>query len=75
MSFTRSRTKFKEEHVELMKRHCRPLIEGVSHLSAAEVKRTFKENILLAPLLEVYGFKSIRIKIRTERNKYHDENF
>ena len=75
MSFTRTRTKFKEEHVELIKRHCRPLIEGLGQLSAAEVKRTFKENILLAPLLKLYGFKSIRIKIRTERNKYHDENF
>ena len=75
MPFTRTRTKFKEEHVELINRHCRPLIEGLGQLSAAEVKRTFKENILLAPLLEVYGFKSIRNKIRTERNKYHDENF
>ena len=56
MSFTRSRTKFKEEHVELMKRHCRPLIEGLGQLSVAEMKRTFKENILLAPLLEVHGF-------------------
>ena len=75
MSFTRTRTKFKEEHVELMKRYCRPLIEGLGQLSAAEVKRTFKENIQLAPLLEAYGFKSMRIKIRTERKKYHDENF
>ena len=57
-----------------MKRHCRPLIEGLGQLSAAEVKRTFKENIQVAPLLEVYGFKSMRIKIRTERKKYHDGN-
>ena len=62
-------------HFDLIKRHCKAVIEGVDQLLAAEAKRTFHGNSLLSPLLKVDGFNSIRIKLRTERNKYSEENF
>ena len=73
--FSRTRTKFLPTHVDLIKRHCKALIEGMDQLSAAEIKRTFQRNSLLSPLLKCYGFNSIRIKLLTEINKYNDENF
>ena len=74
-SVSRTRTKFLSAHVDLIKHHCKALTKGVDQLSATEVKRTFRGNSLLSPLLKVYGFNSIRIQLRTEINKYKDENF
>ena len=74
-SVSRTRTRFLLTRVDLIKRHSKTLIKGVDQLSATEIKRTFPGNSLLSPLLKVYGFKSIRIKFRTEINKYKDENF
>ena len=63
------RATYSENEIKILREECHDIIYSQEAINAAELKRRFSENKRLLPLLKEYGFNSLKIKMRTERNK------
>ena len=68
-SAVQRRTAYSQNDLSVFREECRDLIHSNQPITKEELKRRFSENPRLALLLKKYGFNSLKIKMRTERNK------
>lgn len=65
---SRGRTKYRTIDIQTIREECRHIIRSKEPINTQEVKRLFQTNKRLIPLYDRFGFLSIKIKMRTERN-------
>ena len=66
----RRRTKFKESDIAVIKKYCKELIESELPLSKEALNAAFNGTEEMRRMLDEFGFNSLKIKMRTERNRY-----
>ena len=65
----RSRAKFSERDLHIIREECKDVIRSLDPINSVDLERKFTTNKTLIPLYEKFGFSSLKIKMRTERNK------
>ena len=68
---SRKRIYYTDADMKILEQECSSIIRSTKPLNGKELTRLFSTKPLL-PLLKKFGFKSLKIKMRTERNKYLD---
>ena len=63
------RVSYSEYDLLIIREECHDIIHSQESINTLDLKRIFNENCRLQPLLKKFGFNSLKIKMRTERNK------
>ena len=68
-SSSTKRVSYSDADLRIFREECRDIIASDKPIISRELKRYFKENSALAILLKKFGFNSLKIKMRTERDR------
>ena len=63
------RRAFSDNDLKIIREECCQIIQSTAPINSAEIRGLFKSNEHLIPLYDRFGFNSLKIKMRTERNK------
>ena len=64
-----SRVSYSENDLKIIREECHDIIDSQEPINTLDLKQRFNENCRLRSLLKKFGFNSLKIKMRTERNK------
>ena len=63
------RKAFSELDLKTIREECGHIIQSIVPINSADLKRLFQSNDRLVTLYDKYGFNSLKIKMRNERNR------